>query len=92
MPQPDVKVDAEGTIQIKVAPHFDSNEMVMEMMLMAGEAVSQVCIPMSLPPCSLSLRLSGRQALLVSLSLSFFLCLCFRLSVSLRFSLCLSNV
>ena len=43
MPQSVVSV-RDGKVDIKLQEHFDSNDMVMEMMLMAGEAVSQVRI------------------------------------------------
>ena len=49
MPQADVKVAEDSKITVQVAEHYESKEMVMEMMLMAGEAVSQYALDTELP-------------------------------------------
>jgi len=48
MPQSEVSV-RDGKVDIKVHEHYDSNDVVMEMMLMAGEAVSQYALDKEIP-------------------------------------------
>ena len=44
MPQASVTVDSKGKVQVGVQEHFVSRDVVMELMLMAGEAAAQFAL------------------------------------------------